>query len=201
MMALFGRFGLTAARRPSRAGRHWGGSARHAGCAPGPNRRLAVLHDDLLSFLEDERHWHVWSPDRIADAALREYAQDVRAAAALGAPGRFLTAGEVAERYYVTHAAVHAWITRGQLPARRWGNYRIDPRDLMRFVPPHARPRTGRPRRPYTNEEDQQLVLLRSTGLTWSAIATVLGRSAGSISGRHRLLARLAAGRKALELV
>lgn len=107
----------------------------------GPNRGWMVQRSDLYAFVEDERTWHVWEVERITDPALKRYAEKVRGAV------RFLTPGEVAERMYVVTNTVNQWIRKGYLPARRWGNWRIDERELARFELPRIGGRRKEERR------------------------------------------------------
>ena len=94
------------------------------GYKQGPHRVWLVKHEDLLAFIADERTWHVWHPERIADPYLRKYAERERKGV------RFLRPGEVAWEFYVEHAAINSWIHKGILPARKWGNWWVDERDV-----------------------------------------------------------------------
>ena len=96
----------------------------------GPYRGWMVQRSDIYAFVEDERTWHLWTPERITDRQLLRHAERVRSKV------RFLTPREVAERMYVQVGTVNQWIHKGYLPARRWGNHRIDERDLERFELP-----------------------------------------------------------------
>ena len=96
----------------------------------GPHHTWLIQRSDLWGFVEDERTWHLWQIDRIADHDLRTHAERVRGDV------RFLTPGEVADRLYTMHSTVNQWINKGWLPARRWGNWWIDERDLARFELP-----------------------------------------------------------------
>jgi hypothetical protein len=96
----------------------------------GPYRQWQVRRDDLYAFLEDEQTWHLWRVERITDRMIRRYAEQVRGTV------RFLTSGEVAARMFVQHGAVNHWIHMGYLPARKWGNWWIDERDLETFEKP-----------------------------------------------------------------
>lgn len=86
--------------------------------------------DDLERFLHDDRYWPAWHPERITDPALRREMQTLRAGV------RYLTPGEVARRMYCTVSTVNGWIHKGWLPARKYGNWWIDERDLARFELP-----------------------------------------------------------------
>jgi len=169
----------------------WLCATRHV--RAGGGRRLAITHDALLTFIEDERYWHVWSPERIRERRLREYASEQRAA--VGALGRWLTPGEAARRLGVGHAAVNDYIRRALLPARRWGNWRIRESDLAAFVSLCERSKRGIPAVRFTPTEDARLIAMRAGGATWTAIAAALGRSIGSVYGRW---GRLAGRRRSL---
>jgi hypothetical protein len=108
------------------------------GYRQGPHRIWLVERVDLYGFVEDEGTWHVWDPARITDRDLRRYATRIRGGV------RFLTPGEVADRMFVQHTTVNSWIHKGFLPARRWGNWWIDERDLARFELPRI---GGHPRK------------------------------------------------------
>lgn len=145
----------------------------------GGNRQWRILHDDLLAFLEDEAHWHRWQPERITDAALREWALELRAGVA------FLTVGQVAERCYVEPTTVNQWIHRGELPAVRNGNWLVRSDVLADFVPPGQRPRTS-----FTPADDELIVRMRAEGAYWREIAALLGRPETTVANRARQLER-----------
>lgn len=115
--------------------------ARNAGGA-GHKALWRIQWEDLTAFMERRDYWMAWSPDRIPDLALREWAQELRA----GQP-RWLTPGEVARRYHVHTFTPHQWVTKGLLPAMRYGNLWFWEADLIGFVPPCEVPRIGRHRR------------------------------------------------------
>lgn len=97
------------------------------GYRQGPHHVWFVKPDSLRAFIADESTWHVWTQERIADKGLRKHAEDVRRGV------RFLTPGEVAWDFYVEHGAINDWIHKGIIPARRWGNWWIDERDVVRL--------------------------------------------------------------------
>lgn len=144
----------------------------------GPYHQWHVTDAALIAFLENPEHWHRWEPDRIPDAALREWAADVRSGV------RFLTTREVAERCHVTHPAVNAWIRRGILPAVRRGNWLVREDVLDGFVPPNQQPKSGISPRRYTPDEDARLVAMRAVGATWQQISDELNRTPGSVYTR-----------------
>ena len=96
----------------------------------GPYRQWLIRRDDLYAFVEDERTWHLWHIERITDRMLQRYAEQARGDV------QFLTPGEVADRMFVGTNAVNHWIHAGYLPARKWGNWWIDERDLEHFEKP-----------------------------------------------------------------
>jgi excisionase family DNA binding protein len=149
----------------------------------GANRMWYFTEEAVWDFVANPAAWHAWDPARIPEAALRELALAVRGGTA------YLTPGEVAERYFVSHMAVNDWIHRGVLPAVRWGNWRIREADLIGFVPPGQRDRHGTRRWAFDAEEDAAITAMRANGATWQAIADELGRPLGSVAGRHGLLA------------
>lgn len=102
------------------------------GKAPGGwKAQWYILRRSVDQFLNDERYWHVWKPERITDPDLR------RRMLALRGDVRFLTVGEVADRMFVVTSTVNGWINKGYLPARKYGNWWVDSRDLARFeLPP-----------------------------------------------------------------
>jgi len=130
-----------------------------------------VEMDDLLAFLERERYWHLWRPERIRDSGIREWATELREGV------RFLTVGEVAERLCCTVSWVSELIRRGRLPAVRRGNWLVRERDCR--YPEHQSPK-GRKRAPSLTE--RECALVRRYWGKWPAttIARFLGRSAYS---------------------
>jgi len=144
----------------------------------GLNRSWYVTEEALLDFLADARYWHLWGPERIQDANLRQWVTEARNGAL------FLTTGEVAARLSVAHATVHSYIQKGLLPAVRRGNWLIRAADLVGFVLPCERSKKGISNRRFTTDEDERLVSLRGVGRSWPQIAKDLGRSVGSVYGR-----------------
>lgn len=102
----------------------------HRAWHQGRTRVLTVKHASLFEFLENPEHWHRWSPERITDPRVREWALSIRAGV------RFLTLSEVADRYFVQPATVHSWIEKGWLPAVRNGNHLVRESDLAGFELP-----------------------------------------------------------------
>ncbi len=85
----------------------------------GHNIRV-VEHDDLLEFLGNEHYWHLWSPERITDPALRDWATEERRGLT------FLSLTEVGRRLCLSVAGVEQRIARGQLRAvKRGPNWRV----------------------------------------------------------------------------
>ena len=99
----------------------------------GNGRECYVTREDLLAFLDDPAHWHIWRSERITEAGLRSWAEEKR--------GRYLSVGQVAGRLNVVAGTVWNYIQRGLLPACRWGNWWVREDDLEGFVPPCERPR------------------------------------------------------------
>lgn len=110
----------------------------------------------LYEWLEQRTNWMCYNPNRIPDQRLREHLIDIRRGK------RWLTAGEVAERYHVHFKTVNTWIREGCLPAERWGNWWIFESDLKGFIPPYDHPR-GNTRRdiPDRDRKIAQVVELR----------------------------------------
>lgn len=111
-------------------------NARAAHCN---GRRIwRICWDDLMTFLRNDCYWMAWQPERITDADLRAEMLALRA----GKP-RWLTVGEVAQRYCVGIGAVKQWIAKGFLPAARYGNHYIREDVLDGWLPPCERSKAG----------------------------------------------------------
>lgn len=100
----------------------------------GPHPQWQIRRADLDRFLGKPEHWHRWTPERIADVRLKEWATKLRGGV------RFLTVGQAAWRCCVQPGTVHAWIAKGWLPAVRTGegegNHLIQESDLDAFAMP-----------------------------------------------------------------
>ena len=96
-------------------------------------QRWSVTGDDLMEFLKNPAHWHRWRPERITDDELRRWALDLQG------DDRFLSMSEVAAQFGVHRLAAHRWASTGVIPATRFVNWMVRERDLVGFVPPHAR--------------------------------------------------------------
>jgi excisionase family DNA binding protein len=90
---------------------------------------------------DDPHHWMAFEPERCTDRLLREHLIESRQ----GQPA-WLTIGAAARRLGVDSKAVNTWIHKGWLPATRYGNWWIRESDLVGFVVPGDRDRTGIPR-------------------------------------------------------
>lgn len=144
----------------------------------GLNRMWYVTEDALQQFLENRAYWHLWEPDKIIDRDFRVWAKELRKV-------RYLTTGEVGQRFCVQHTTVNDWIHRGLLPAVRHGNWRVLESDLQTFVPPYERSHKGTPQRRFNRDEDHCVVRMRAEGKSWQHIADALGRDLGSVHGRY----------------
>ena len=113
--------------------------ARNAGTPERPLWRIAL--DDLWTFLENPNTWMAWQPVTIADPDLRGWALELRQD-----QPRWLTVGEVAQRYHVVQQTVNQWIEKAELKAVKYGNHWIRECDLEGWVPPYNRPRDDWPR-------------------------------------------------------
>lgn len=142
----------------------------------GNNRQLFVLEDALIAFLENERYWHLWDPERVRDPLLREWALDMRRGV------RFLSPSEVAARFCVQHSTVNDWIHRGLLSAVRRGNWLVREDTLRGFTPPSERSKRGLVLHPWSWEDKLRVLDLRQAGTPFEQIAGELGRSVGSVS-------------------
>ena len=107
-------------------------AGRRSPHAQGRRGALIVTRLALLDFIEDDRTWHLWRWEDISDADLR------RRAIAIRGEVRFLTIGEIADRYFVGMKTAWSWIAKGWIPARRVGrgNHVVDERVLAGFDPP-----------------------------------------------------------------
>jgi transposase len=117
----------------------YGLKARNGGTKNKPLWRIQWL--DLCEWLEDPTHWMAYDPARVTELALREHLTEIRQ----GQP-RWLTVGEVAQRYNVGIQTVATWRIKGILPMVRYGNWWIRESDLDGFVPPCERSKAGIPR-------------------------------------------------------
>lgn len=97
-------------------------------------RTWLVDYEALIAWLEDERYWGLWDPERITDPALCEWACEMRRDAFR------LTPREIARLCGVRPGRVLRWIRRGQLPATslptaiRHSHFYVLERDLRAFL-------------------------------------------------------------------
>ena len=134
-----------------------------------------IKHDDLVAFLEDERYWQVWQPERIVDAGLREWAQEMRAGV------RYLTTAEVGERLYMSHYRVNQLIRKGKMRAVKWGPNWMVREDWVEMPVLECQST----RRPFSGSE---LALIKRL---WGSVpATEIARKLGRCDGSIHLAAR-----------
>jgi hypothetical protein len=112
--------------------------ARRSAVRKGRYHLQLVSHDDLVAFLGDERYWHLWEPERIADLALREWALEMRGHV------RFLTTAEAGEILCMTHSGINVAIREGRLKAVKRGPNWLIRSDWLRLADP--RPHIPGPR-------------------------------------------------------
>ncbi len=130
-------------------------------------RVRVVEMDELLAFMENPRHWHLWEPERIPDAGLREWASEMRAGV------RFLTLGEVAERLCCTVGWVNVLITQGRIKAVRRGNWLVREEDCI--YPEVSTPK-GRKRQPTLTDNELAIVRRYWGKRPANQISRMLGR-------------------------
>lgn len=124
-----------------------------------------VEHDDLAVFVEDERYWHLWKPERITDSVWREWATELRGGI------RFLTTAEAGELLCMTHQAVNKAIHEGRLRGVKHGpNWRIRADHLILLT------RSRLPKRPVTGYE-REYIRQHWDETSAAHIARALGRS------------------------
>jgi hypothetical protein len=145
----------------------------------GPSRKWVILQEDLIAFLENPEYWPAWKPERITLPWLREWALSIR-------QERWLSTGGVAKRLHVGHSAVHAWIQRGLLPAKRWGNWWVSESALAGFEPPCNRSKAGLTVRRFSKAERVHVHSRRGHGAKWQDIAADLNRSISSVFGAYQ---------------
>jgi hypothetical protein len=139
-----------------------------------------ITEQGLTAFMRRRDAWPFWSVKTITDPAWREWARELRG------HERMLTVAEVAARYYVVPLAVRRWCQQGRLTGSRKAHshcWLIPESALTSFVPPSVLSRPRRPR-PYTGREDELILRLRASGVSWSGLGKRLGRDSTSVH-RH----------------
>lgn len=101
---------------------------------PGEGCTWRITWDALKDFLAIPDYWMAWQPERITDLALREWAMELRKD-----QPRWLSVGQVANRYCVGVHSVNDWIRKGLLTGYRYGNWWIREDTLQTFVMPSSR--------------------------------------------------------------
>jgi predicted DNA-binding protein YlxM (UPF0122 family) len=109
----------------------WGWLPARNGGGAGQQPLWRIQKADLYTFLSNRMYWMAWQPERITNDSMRAWAMDLRR----NQP-RWLSVGEVADRYSVTPTAVGNWIRKGYLPTARYGNHWIWEADLVGWQPP-----------------------------------------------------------------
>lgn len=108
-----------------------------------------VEDDDLTAFLEEERYWHLWEPERITEPPLRDWATEQRRGLV------FLTTGQAADRLCVTHFRVNQMIHRGTLRAVRRGRGNWLIRSDWCVHPDYS---PVRPKGRFLNDDDRRVI-------------------------------------------
>lgn len=103
----------------------WGWLPARNGGGTGQHTLWRIQKADLYTFLGNRMYWMAWQPERITNDSMRAWAMALRAD-----QPRWLTVGEVADRYGVTTKAAHNWIRNGYLPTARYGNHYVWEADL-----------------------------------------------------------------------
>ena len=152
----------------------------------GGARIRLVEEDDLVGFLSDESLWHLWDPDRIAEAGLRDWALEQRRGVV------FLTTGQAGARLCVTHYRVNQMIRQGRLKAVRRGRSNWLVRSDWCVHPPERRS----PKGSTLDAEDDQFVRRWWGRVPATWIAWRLGRpSEGAVLAAGKRLGLTPVGR------
>jgi len=152
------------------------------------NGAQIVEYEELLRFLADETHWHLWEPARIADEAMREWAIEERRGL------EFLTTAQAGERLFLTHFRVNQLIRAGKIRAvKRGANWFI----RSDWLPAEWMPdRGGYKRRAFTDDERAFVCCWwGQRPATW--IAAQLGRPDSSVGKLARECGLAGVGRGA----
>ena len=95
---------------------------------PGPRHILQISRISLWVWAINPNHWIYFKPARVRDARLRRLIELRRRRW----EDEWWTTGQVAEYYGLACSnSVEAAIKRGQLPAVKWGNWRIKKSDAL----------------------------------------------------------------------
>jgi len=93
-----------------------------------------IEEEDLIAFLENEEHWHLWIPAKMKDLAWREWAQEMREGV------EFVGTRETARILGWCRETITRRVLRGQIPARKLGfNWMIRKSDLIELQQEHRR--------------------------------------------------------------
>ena len=109
----------------------WGWLPARNGGGAGHHALWRIQKADVYTFLSNRMYWMAWQPERITNESMRTWALALRQ----GQP-RWLSVGEIADRYSVTVSGVGNWIKKGYLPTTRYGNHWIWEADLIDWQPP-----------------------------------------------------------------
>jgi len=132
-----------------------------------PFRNRKVWHiwvEDLKRFAVKPEHWILFCPDRVRDPALARLV----ALAVERWGDEWLTPSQVAETHGVGHQDVNRYIHAGNLPAVKWGNWRIRRSDAEQVY--FHKGRGAGHELDWSEEGDAFLVLARAVGLSLAAI-------------------------------
>ena len=163
----------------------------HNGMYVGLNRVRIVTPKNLMAFLRNSKHWHLWDVERVTDPKLQRWAAELRR----GPAGRFVTTGPVAMRFNVQKKTVTQWIAKGWLPARRGrGNWRIREKDLDGFVIPIERERVNAHPRRWMPAELRQLADCVTVATSWAEVSSLMGRSRQACQTRWLIIGGEATG-------
>lgn len=145
----------------------------HYGMYVGLNRVRVATPRNVMLFLRNSTHWHLWDVERVTDPKLKMWAAQLRR----GPTGQFLTTGPVARRFNVQTKTVTQWIAKGWLPARRGrGNWRIHEKDLEGFVIPIERERVNAHPRRWTPAELRKLAECVKVATSWAEVSSSMPR-------------------------
>lgn len=82
---------------------------------------MAVDWHELVAWLSDPENWIHLSVDKVEHPELRKVIRQTRKEW----NDRWLTIGEAANRLHITHSWLNALINRGDVPAKRHGNWQV----------------------------------------------------------------------------
>lgn len=151
------------------------GLLRHEATPRARHTTRWIPEEAVIEFLQDQRYWALWRPERISEPGLRKWAEELRATDEL------MSTDEIAKHHLCTTSGVIRWLRKGYLTKVTCGpRIYVRRAEVEAFIPPINNPKP-KTRRLYSAKELALWAELRRRGWRITEISANTNRPESTI--------------------